>query len=1167
MDNMKDSEKTKKQLINKLAKLHQQITELKESEIKHKKTEEDLEKSQQEFASLFKNNPEALIYVDEKGKILDINAQFTKLFGYTLEEIKGKKVDSGLILSQKMIDEGKNLTKKALKGFVNYETYRKRKDRSEFPVFISSAPVKVNNKLKGLVTLYQDITERQKMVDDLKKSEEKYRSLYENMPRVYYRTDRKGNVIMINPPGAKLLGYHSPEEIIGKNIAKDLYYIPEDRKRFLDELKNRKGSVKDYEIVLKRRNGTPVTISTSSHYSYDSEGNIAGVEGIFVDITERKEAEMVIKYEQSLLHSLMDNISDSVYFKDKEKRFIRVNKTKAEHLKVTPEEMIGKTDFDFFPPEIAKQSSADDDLVIKSAKPIIDKVEKINYLDKREHWVSATKVPWYNREGKITGLIGISRDITERKKDEEALQKSHQEFASLFRNSPEALIYVDEKSNILDINSQFTKLFGYTLEEIKGRNINDGMIHPQDKMREAKDLYQKSLSSSYYNYESMRKKKDGFLFPVIISCSPVVIEGKHKGRIISYRDITEIKKNERLQQVLYNISQAANSPISLNELYQSIQKELGTIIDTSNFYIALVDYKKNEIFFPYYIDEKSDVSSTSKLAKYSIYLNTPTSYVIKTGQPLLFDFQKLNQMIAQGKLKPKGAVTDKSIWLGAPLKIGGKTIGVMAVQSYTNPDLYTEDDIKILEFVSSQVAMAIQCKRTEEAIRKNQQEFVSLFNSSPVALSYLDRKSNILNVNSRFTELFGYTLEEVKGRNIDDGMIYPPDKIEEGKWLTEKALKGNFYYETIRKKKDGTLFPVAISGSQVIIDGKLKGLIGTFEDITERKQNEKLQQVLYNISKAANSLITLDQLYPIIHQELGSIIDTTNFYIALVDREEDKILFPYNIDNTKPIHLPRSVNHNSLVAEVIRTGKPIFVNQEMIKRGKTLMEFKEWFGTLRKVWLGVPLKVEDKTIGAMVVQSYTNPDLYSEKDVQLLEFISNQVSTAIERKRMEEELKRLAHYDTLTGVCNRGYGLELLQRQLKLSKRDKSPLLLAYSDLDNLKDINDEFGHEEGDRVMVQVAKLFKSILREVDIITRMGGDEFLVIFLNSSLNEIPIIRKRLSKELTRLNQISKKLYKIGFSTGFSNYDPANPQPINELIRIADQMMYEEKKSKNKGRL
>ena len=205
----------------------------------HKKTEEALNKSQQEFASLFKSSPEALVYVDEKSKILDINAQFTKLFGYTLEEIKGRNVDNGIIHPQKMIDEGKKLTKKALKGFVNYETYRKRKDGSGFPVFISSAPIKINNKLKGLVTLYQDITERQKMVDDLKSSEEKYRSLYENMPGAYYCTDKDGNLIMINPEGTKLFGYNSFEDVLGKNIAQYFYFTPEERKKYLKELEKK----------------------------------------------------------------------------------------------------------------------------------------------------------------------------------------------------------------------------------------------------------------------------------------------------------------------------------------------------------------------------------------------------------------------------------------------------------------------------------------------------------------------------------------------------------------------------------------------------------------------------------------------------------------------------------------------------------------------------------------------------------------------------------------------------------------------------------------------------------------------------------------------------------------------------------------------------------------
>jgi diguanylate cyclase (GGDEF)-like protein/PAS domain S-box-containing protein len=910
---MKDSEKTKEQLINELAKLHQQITKLKKSEIKRKKAEEDLKKSQQEFASLFKNSPEALVHTDEKGNILDANPNFTALFGFNLKKIKGRNIDDGMITPPDKMEEAKTFTSEALKEDFYFETVRKKKNGTRFPVAISGSRVTFGGRFKGFIVSYRDITELQKMIEDLKNSEEKYRNLYENMPGGHYQADTEGNIIIVNPPAAKLLGYDSPKEIIGKNLVKNLYYTPEDRKRFLEELKKRKGIVKNYEVILKRRNNSPVTVSTSSHYHYDKEGNIAGIEGIFVDITERK-------------------------------------------------------------------------------------------------------------------------------------------------------------------------------------------------------------------------------------------------------------KNEKLQQVLYNISNAANSPISLDQLYKTIHQELGNIIDTKNFHIALFNKEENEIHFDYFFDEKDDISITLE------YNNTGSlsAYVIKTGQPLLANRQQINKMIERGELilSHLGTLTEDTLWLGVPLKIEGEIIGTMGVLSYINPHLYSEKDIKIMEFVSSQIATTIKRKQDEEALYKSQHEFASLFRNSPEALIYVDEKSNILDINSQFTKLFGYTLEEIKGKNINDGMMHPQDKMREAIDLYQKSLSSGYYYESIRKRKDGFLFPASISSSSVVIDGKPKGRIISYQNITERKQNEKLQEVLYNISKAANSPITLDQLYKIIHQELGTIIDTTNFYIALVDEKEDKIFFPYHIDEKDddfPI-LKFSIT-NTLTTYVIKTGRPLLNDnnqyKEMIAQGiLTAM------GTTgdKSIWLGVPLKIENKVIGAMAVQSYTDPKLYSEKDIKIMEFVSEQITTAIERKRVEEELKRLAHYDILTGAYNRGYGLELLQRQLKLAKRNKSSLLLAYSDLDNLKDINDKFSHEEGDRVMVQVAKLFKSILRDVDIITRMGGDEFLVIFLDSSLNEIPTIRKRLNKELTRLNQISKKPYKIEFSTGFSNYDPDNPLSMSELIRIADEKMYEEKKSKYKGR-
>ena len=429
-------------------------------------------------------------------------------------------------------------------------------------------------------------------------------------------------------------------------------------------------------------------------------------------VIERKKAIKVLIRERNLLHALMNNISDSIYFKDKENRFVMVNRAKAEHSGVTCKDMIGKTDFDFLPKEIAKQSFTDDNHIMEFGKPIIDKVEEIIHLNKIKHWVSVTKVPWYDEEGKIIGTIGISRDITERKKAEETLRKSQQEFVSLFKSSPEALAYLDEKGNILNINPRFTELFGYNLNEVKGRNLDNGMIHSPEKMEEGKRITEKALKGKLY-YETIRKKKDGTLFPVYISGSRVMLDGKLQGVMAMYKDITERKRNEELNKVLYNISKAANSPITLDQLYKSIHHELGTIIDTTNFYIALVDEKEDKIFFHYHVDEKDNNFPLLKLGSN----NTPTTHVIRTGQSFLINKKQLNGMIAQGALTPWGTITDKSIWLGVPLKVEDKTIGAMVVQSYTNPELYSEKDIGLLEFVSSQVATAIERKRTEEKIR------------------------------------------------------------------------------------------------------------------------------------------------------------------------------------------------------------------------------------------------------------------------------------------------------------------------------------------------------------------------------------------------------------------------------------------------------------------
>jgi diguanylate cyclase (GGDEF)-like protein/PAS domain S-box-containing protein len=517
-------------------------------------------------------------------------------------------------------------------------------------------------------------------------------------------------------------------------------------------------------------------------------------------------------------------------------------------------------------------------------------------------------------------------------------------------------------------------------------------------------------------------------------------------------------------------------------------------------------------------------------------------------------------------------------------------------------------------------------------------------------------------------------------------MIHPPDKIEEGKRLTKRSLEGYFNYETIRKKKDGTLFPVSLSGSSVIIDGQLKGIIALYQDITERqkmletikkseerfrdlfenandaiwtadtegrylsvnqlfgkllgytkeeligkksiylvvpesrkesienykktlagesteyeviilnkkgerrihrerlrplreegkiigvqgigrditehKQNERLRQVLYNISKAANSPISLDQLYPLIHQELSTIIDTTNFYIALTDEKENKVFFPYHQDEKDDNFPVLKLSFNSPTTYVIKTGQPFLINRKQLNGMIAQGALTPW-GTVtdKSVWLGAPLKVEDKTIGAMAVQSYTNPELYSKKDIKFLEFVSSQVATAIERKRIEERIKHLSFHDVLTGLYNRAYFEEELKR---LNTPRYYPLSIISLDVNGLKVINDTFGHDQGDKLLQHLASLLTSISRKGDIIARVGGDEFAIILPSTSSQATLDFCERIRKVCLK-DDIKPAYLRVNLALGYIIQE-GEYKDIKALLKEADQKMYQDKLFSAKSR-
>jgi PAS domain S-box-containing protein len=177
--------------------------------------------------------------------------------------------------------------------------------------------------------------------------------------------------------------------------------------------------VHNVEMVIAPKHGTTRTLLTSGRALYGANGEKLGAVVVMHDITERRQAQEALKRESSLMQALMDNIPDAIYFKDTESRFTRVNRHAPYRGNNAPDEVIGKTDFDFFIEEHARAAFEDEQRIIRTAVPIIDKVEKETYPDGSITWLSTTKVPIIDEAGRVTGIVGISRDITERKRAEE----------------------------------------------------------------------------------------------------------------------------------------------------------------------------------------------------------------------------------------------------------------------------------------------------------------------------------------------------------------------------------------------------------------------------------------------------------------------------------------------------------------------------------------------------------------------------------------------------------------------------------------------------------------------------------------------------------------------------------------------------------------------------
>ncbi len=431
----------KKTRSGQAADLRKRAEEISREKAARKQAEQMQQESEERYRRIFETTLEGIYQTTPQGRYLRVNPAFALMLGYASpEDLVGSITDIGTqvyVNPDRRFEFKRHLSEHG--RVENFEAPLYRKDGTTMWGLINAVTVRNEN---GDILYFtggmMDITDRKRTEEALRRSETNYRSVIENIQDVFYRSDAQGDLIMVSPSYATLLGFESLDDCLDKSIAGTIYYDPEKRTELLRELQG-KGSVTNYEVVLKRRDGTPVTVETNSHIYFDDAGNIAGVEGIFRDMTEHKRAAESLRESEEKFRSVVEKSSVGIAIVDDTFLCTYVNKECCDISGYSEQEILGKN-FTFLLAEESKLLAAEryqrrqrgEDVPAQYEFSFVQKTGQKRIGDVRS-------AVYLDSSGKVNSLVQVM-DITERKQAEKKLQQTLDSLRKAFSTTIQVLV-------------------------------------------------------------------------------------------------------------------------------------------------------------------------------------------------------------------------------------------------------------------------------------------------------------------------------------------------------------------------------------------------------------------------------------------------------------------------------------------------------------------------------------------------------------------------------------------------------------------------------------------------------------------------------------------------------------------------------------------------------
>ncbi len=764
-----------------------------------KRAEKALHKSEEQYRNLFENTPIGIYRTTPDGRILIANPALVRMLGYSsFEELAKRNLEEeGYEAGYPRLDFKKQL--EAEGQIIGLESSWKRKDGTTMFFRENAKAVRDDT---GAILYYEgtieDITESKQATEQVRESEERYRNIVEMAPFGILTADLKGTVTSCNTAFTRLTGFPK-EDIVGKHLVRLPTIRARDIPRYLKLFGSFiRGTVSmPVEFTWVHEDGT--TRLGETHASLIKKGEkTTGVQIIVRDITERKQAEDKLRESEEKYRNIVELAPDGIATLNLKGVITSCNSAFSRLSGFSREELVDK--------HIAKIPAIQARDIPRFLK-LFNSVARGKISQPIEFtWVHKDGTPrlgearatLIRKEGRITGVQVIARDITERKQTEQQLRESEEKYRNIVELAPDGIATVNFKGIVTSCNTPFLRMAGFSREDIVGKHFTKlPTIRARDIPRYLQILNTLIRGKIPKPIEVAWMHKDRTVRKGEAHISLMKKGEKTTGVQVIVRDITERKQTE--EKLKQSEEQYRTLVENLNVgVYRSTPGKKGKFIDVNPAFVNMLGYKEKEEIMnlevkDIYCSPKDRVQFSRKVSAQGVVKNEELHLKRKDGTSIIVSDTAVTVNDADGTL------------------------------------LYFDG---IMEDITER-------KKMEEALKESEERYRSLVENSRDSIVIIDLKGNVQFANKYTEELTGYTMEEGVGMNVREitPLRYWPKNLN----MLKEAITGRPipYFESVIKRKDGTLIPVESGGQAIFKDGKVVGIQIITRDITERKQAEE----------------------------------------------------------------------------------------------------------------------------------------------------------------------------------------------------------------------------------------------------------------------------------------------------------------------------------------